>query len=86
MPSGGVRAPEGTVPFPATAGGERQWLTRRAGPGIAIGYDDLKVTEANKFLVAVTGGERRNCSVDDALATAEVLSAAERSAGDGTSG
>jgi predicted dehydrogenase len=54
------------------------------GPGIAMGYDDLKVTEARKFLVAVTGGERRNCSVDDALAAAEVLSAAERSAADGT--
>ena len=32
-----------------------------------MGYDDLKVTEANKFLVAVAGGERENCSVDDAL-------------------
>ncbi len=54
------------------------------GPGIAMGYDDLKTTEAKKFLVAVTGGERRNCSIDDALSAAEVLSAAERSAADGT--
>jgi hypothetical protein len=34
--------------------------------------------------VAVTGGERRNCSVDDALSAAEVVAAAERSAADGT--
>jgi predicted dehydrogenase len=54
------------------------------GPGIAMGYDDLKVTEANKFLVAVTGGERANCSVDDALSAAEVVAAAERSAADGS--
>jgi predicted dehydrogenase len=54
------------------------------GPGIGMGYDDLKVIEAKKFLVAVTGGERRNCSVDDALSAAEVVAAAERSAADGT--
>jgi predicted dehydrogenase len=54
------------------------------GPGIAMGYDDLKVTEAKKFLLAVTGGERRNCSVDDALSAAEVVAAAERSAADGS--
>ena len=53
------------------------------GPGIAMGFDDLKVTEARKFLVAVVGGERRNCSIDDALSAAEVLAAAERSAADG---
>jgi predicted dehydrogenase len=54
------------------------------GPGIAMGYDDLKVTEARKFLVAVAGGERQNSSVDDALSVAEVLAAAERSAANGT--
>jgi predicted dehydrogenase len=54
------------------------------GPGIAMGYDDLKVIEAKKFLVAVTGGERQNCSVDDALLAAEVVAAAERSAADGS--
>ena len=54
------------------------------GPGIGMGYDDLKVTEAKKFLVAAVGGERRNCSVDDALSAAEVVAAAERSAADGS--
>jgi predicted dehydrogenase len=54
------------------------------GPGIAMGYDDLKVIEAKKFLVAVTGGERDNATIDDALAVAEVVAAAERSAADGS--
>jgi hypothetical protein len=49
-----------------------------------MGYDDLKVIEAKKFLVAVTGGERQNCSIDDALSAAEVVAAAERSAADGS--
>jgi predicted dehydrogenase len=53
------------------------------GPGIAMGYDDLKVIEARKFLLAVTGGERRNATIDDALAVAEVISAAEDSAASG---
>src|SRR4029450_7212298 len=53
------------------------------GPGIAMGYDDLKVIEARKCLVAVTGGERRNCSVDDALSAAEVVAAAEGAAAGG---
>jgi predicted dehydrogenase len=54
------------------------------GPGIAMGFDDLKVIEAKKFLVAVTGGERRNATIEDAHAVAEVLAAAERSATNGT--
>jgi hypothetical protein len=35
-----------------------------AGSWQQHGYDDLKVIEAKKFLVAVTG-ERRNSTVDD---------------------
>ena len=54
------------------------------GPGIAMGYDDLKVIEARKFLVAVTGGGQAGSSVADALSAAEVLAAAERSATDAT--
>jgi hypothetical protein len=54
------------------------------GPGIAMGYDDLKVIEARKFLVAVTGGDQAGSSVADALSAAEVLAAAERSATDAT--
>jgi len=54
------------------------------GPGNSMGYDDLKVIEAKKFLVAVTGGERRNSTVDDAHQVAEVIAAAAASAETGT--
>jgi predicted dehydrogenase len=54
------------------------------GPGIAMGYDDLKVIEAKKFLLAVAGGERRNATIDDAHAVAQVIAAADASAADGT--
>ena len=53
------------------------------GPGNAMGYDDLKVIEAKKFLVAVTGGEQLNSTIDEALADAEVIAAAAASAADG---
>jgi predicted dehydrogenase len=44
----------------------------------------LKVIEAKKFLVAVTGGERRNCTAADAHHVAEVIAAAADSAEKGT--
>ena len=50
------------------------------GPGNSMGYDDLKVIEAKKFLTAVTGGAQVQCSIDDALAAARVVSAAVASA------
>ena len=54
------------------------------GPGTSMGHDDLKVIEAKKFLVAVTGGERRNSTVDDAHHVAEVIAAAAASSERGT--
>jgi predicted dehydrogenase len=54
------------------------------GPGNSMGYDDLKVIEAKKFLVAVAGGERRNSTIEDAHQVAEVISAAATSAETGT--
>ena len=54
------------------------------GPGNSMGYDDLKVIEAKKFLVAVTGGERCNSTVDDAHHVAKVIAAAAASAESGT--
>jgi predicted dehydrogenase len=50
------------------------------GPGNSMGYDDLKVIEAKKFLVAVTGGARHNSTIEDAHHVAEVISAAATSA------
>jgi hypothetical protein len=49
-----------------------------------MGYDDLKVIEAKKFLVAVTGGERRNSTVDDAHHVAKVIAAVAASSESGT--
>jgi hypothetical protein len=48
-----------------------------------MGYDDLKVIEAKKFLAAVAGGERANATIDDAHAVAEVIAAADASAASG---
>ena len=53
------------------------------GPGNSMGYDDLKVIEAKKFLVAVAGGEQRNSTIEEAHADAEVIAATAASARDG---
>jgi len=53
------------------------------GPGTSMSYDDLKVIEAKKFLVAVCGGERRNSTIEEAHADAEVIAATAASARDG---
>ena len=53
------------------------------GPGNSMSYDDLKVIEAKKFLVAVGGGEQRNSTIAEAHADAEVIAAAAASARDG---
>ncbi len=53
------------------------------GPANGMGYDDLKVIEGKKFLVALGGGERSNSTIYDALSDAEVLAAAAASAEDG---
>jgi predicted dehydrogenase len=51
--------------------------------GTSMGYDDLKVIEAAKFLVAATGGDATASNIHDAVASARVLSAAEASAASG---
>jgi predicted dehydrogenase len=53
------------------------------GPGNSMGYDDLKVIEAKKFLVAMADGERRNSTIQEAHADAEVIAAVAASAQDG---
>jgi predicted dehydrogenase len=53
------------------------------GPGNSMSYDDLKVIEAKKFLVAVGGGEQRNSTIEEAHSDAEVIAAAAASAVDG---
>ncbi|KAB1644335.1 MULTISPECIES: Gfo/Idh/MocA family protein [unclassified Pseudoclavibacter] len=53
------------------------------GAGTAMGYDDLKVIEARKFLEAVTGAGQANSNIHDAVAANSVVTAAEQSAADG---
>src|SRR3954454_10832399 len=53
------------------------------GPGNSMGYDDLKVIEAKKFLIAVTGGDADACTIDDAHSASEDVSAAVSSAASG---
>ena len=50
------------------------------GAGTSMGYDDLKVIEAKKFLQAYIGTSRNNSNVNDAFAAALVCDAAEQSA------
>ncbi|QRZ61478.1 Gfo/Idh/MocA family protein [Rothia sp. ZJ932] len=49
------------------------------GAGTAMGYDDLKVIEAYKFLKAYLGKENVHADISDALLANRVVSAAEKS-------
>jgi predicted dehydrogenase len=50
------------------------------GPGIAMGYDDLKVIEAARLVNSVATGEVASPNIIDMLQAARVMNAAERSA------
>ena len=49
------------------------------GQGIPMGYDDLKVIEAYRFLQSIADGEQREPGVREMAATARVLNAVARS-------
>jgi predicted dehydrogenase len=49
------------------------------GPGIGIGYEDLKVIEAYEWLKSVVDGQPGHPNFEDALAVASVQAAVERS-------
>jgi predicted dehydrogenase len=49
------------------------------GAGTGMGYDDLKVIEAKKFLEAFVGGQAINSNIHDAVAAARVVDAVETS-------
>lgn len=49
------------------------------GAGTSMGYDDLKIIEARKFLDAVVNGTSHNSNINDALLAARVNDAAEES-------
>jgi predicted dehydrogenase len=50
------------------------------GPGIAMGYDDLKVIEASHLLASIASMTQESPNIADMLRAAEVMDAAERSA------
>ncbi|MEX3599709.1 Gfo/Idh/MocA family protein [Kocuria carniphila] len=54
------------------------------GAGTSMGYDDLKVVEAKKFLLTHLSREQLQADVHDALAANRVVYAAEKSALEGT--
>jgi predicted dehydrogenase len=49
------------------------------GAGIALGYDDLKVIEAADFLISIAEGRPRGATIADAVRSAQILDAMERS-------
>jgi predicted dehydrogenase len=53
------------------------------GPGLPMGYDDLKVVEATLFLQSVVDGEQREPGIREALAAGRIIAAIERSAESG---
>lgn len=53
------------------------------GAGIAMGYDDLKVIEAYRFLRSIADGRPHGATLADAIRSAEALDAMERSAATG---
>lgn len=53
------------------------------GPGLPMGYDDLKVIEAARFLESIVDGAQREPGVREALAAARVVAAMARSAASG---
>jgi len=53
------------------------------GAGTSMGFDDLKVIEAKKFLEAYLGTRHLNSNIHDAVAAAKVVDASEASAADG---
>jgi predicted dehydrogenase len=68
-------------------GGLGEYARFQPGPGIAMGYDDLKVIEAARFLGAVLERDTTgsgHCTVADAHAAAEVVQAAVDSAASGS--
>jgi predicted dehydrogenase len=54
------------------------------GAGIPLGYDDLKVIEAHRFLRSIATGTPQGATLTDAIRSAEALEAIARSAETGT--
>ena len=53
------------------------------GAGIGMGYDDLKVTEAHKFLTSIAEGRQREPGTDEIVSAMQVVDAMDGSAESG---
>ncbi len=63
--------------------GAGEYAAFQPGAANALGFDDLKVIEAYRFLRSVVEGRPHGTTLDDAVHSAEVLDAMVRSAGTG---
>ncbi|MGN9908874.1 Gfo/Idh/MocA family protein [Phytohabitans sp. LJ34] len=61
-----------------------EYAAFQPGPGISMGYDDLKVIEAARFVRSIARGTPLGTVLDDAVRSAEALDAMVRSAAAGT--
>jgi predicted dehydrogenase len=66
------------------APGHGELVAFQPAAGIAMGYDDLKVIEAARFLQSISAGAAVGATVTDAVASASVLDAMAESARTGT--
>jgi predicted dehydrogenase len=66
-----------TTRFVAPGDGELGWF--QPGPGIAMGYDDLKVIEAERFVRSIASGSPVGATIEDALAAARLVEAIQAS-------
>jgi predicted dehydrogenase len=53
------------------------------GAGIAMGYDDLKVIEAARFVRSIVDGKSHGATIDDAVAAADIVAAMQVSVREG---
>jgi predicted dehydrogenase len=58
-----------------SAPGDGEYAAFQPGAGIAMGYDDTKVVEARSFVRAIAGETAELATLDDAVASAQVLDA-----------
>ncbi|GAA4685578.1 Gfo/Idh/MocA family protein [Phytohabitans rumicis] len=63
--------------------GHGEYAAFQPGPGIAMGYDDLKVIEAAGFLRSIVDGTAHGPTIDDAVHAARVVAAMAESAHSG---
>jgi predicted dehydrogenase len=66
-----------------TTPGHGELSAFQPGAGIAMGYDDLKVIEASRFLQSIAQSKPRGATINDAVRAAQVLDAIVESAANG---